>query len=45
VFGHVDLRTSKARNEAEEVVQKTTTQMFRAPEMVDLYVAKKLTQA
>jgi len=45
VFGHVDLRTSKARSEAEEVVQKTTTQMFRAPEMVDLYVAKKLTQA
>jgi len=45
VFGHVDLRTSKARAEAEEVVQKTTTQMFRAPEMVDLYVTKKLTQA
>ena len=45
VFGHVDLRTSKARAEAEEVIQKTTTQMFRAPEMVDLYMAKKLTQA
>ena len=45
VFGHVDLRTSKARAEAEEVIEKTTTQMFRAPEMVDLYMAKKLTQA
>lgn len=45
VFGHVDLRTPKARADAEEVVQKTTTQMFRAPEMVDLYVSKKLTQA
>eukprot|EP00529_Nitzschia_sp_RCC80_P016675 CAMPEP_0113451902 /NCGR_PEP_ID=MMETSP0014_2-20120614/6573_1 /TAXON_ID=2857 /ORGANISM="Nitzschia sp." /LENGTH=676 /DNA_ID=CAMNT_0000343263 /DNA_START=516 /DNA_END=2546 /DNA_ORIENTATION=- /assembly_acc=CAM_ASM_000159 len=45
VFGHVDLRTSKARSDAEEVIQKTTTQMFRAPEMVDLYMAKKLTQA
>lgn len=45
VFGHVDLRTAKARAEAEEVIQKTTTQMFRAPEMVDLYMAKKLTQA
>lgn len=45
VFGHVDLRTPQARAEAEEVVQKTTTQMFRSPEMVDLYVAKKLTQA
>ncbi|VEU45141.1 unnamed protein product [Pseudo-nitzschia multistriata] len=45
VFGHVDLRTQQARVEADEVVQKTTTQMFRAPEMVDLYVAKKLTQS
>ena len=45
VFGHVDLRTPKARAEAEEVIQKTTTQMFRAPEMVDLYMTKKLTQA
>lgn len=45
VFGHVDLRTSKARADAEEEIQKTTTQMFRAPEMVDLYMAKKLTQA
>lgn len=45
VFGHVDLRTSKARQEAEEVIEKTTTQMFRAPEMVDLYSAKRLTQA
>lgn len=45
VFGHVDLKTTKARQEAEEVIEKTTTQMFRAPEMVDLYMAKKLTQA
>jgi len=44
VFGHVDLRTSRARNEAEEVIEKTTTQMFRSPEMVDLYMSKKLTQ-
>ncbi len=44
VFGHVDLRTSRARSEAEEVIQKTTTQMFRSPEMVDLYMSKKLTQ-
>ena len=45
VFGHVDLKTPEARREAEEVIEKTTTQMFRAPEMVDLYMAKKLTQA
>ena len=44
-FGHVDLRTPSARSEAEEVIQKTTTQMFRAPEMVDLFMTKKLTQA
>lgn len=44
VFGHVSLNTPRARMEAEEVIQKTTTQMFRAPEMVDLYMAKKLTQ-
>jgi serine/threonine protein kinase len=44
VFGHVDLRTSRARSEAEEVIEKTTTQMFRSPEMVDLYSSKKLTQ-
>lgn len=45
VFGHVKLETSQARNEAEEVIEKTTTQMFRAPEMVDLFSCKKLTQA
>ena len=45
VFGHVDLKTTQARQEAEEVIEKTTTQMFRAPEMVDLFTAKRLTQA
>jgi serine/threonine protein kinase len=45
VFGHVDLRTPKAREDAEEVIERTTTQMFRAPEMVDLYSAKRLTQS
>eukprot|EP00549_Striatella_unipunctata_P025993 CAMPEP_0118705316 /NCGR_PEP_ID=MMETSP0800-20121206/19801_1 /TAXON_ID=210618 ORGANISM="Striatella unipunctata, Strain CCMP2910" /NCGR_SAMPLE_ID=MMETSP0800 /ASSEMBLY_ACC=CAM_ASM_000638 /LENGTH=484 /DNA_ID=CAMNT_0006607459 /DNA_START=316 /DNA_END=1770 /DNA_ORIENTATION=- len=45
VFGHIELKTPRARQEAEEVIQKTTTQMFRAPEMVDLYMAKKLTQS
>jgi serine/threonine protein kinase len=45
VFGHVELKTSQKRQEAQEVIEKTTTQMFRAPEMVDLYMAKKLTQS
>eukprot|EP00540_Astrosyne_radiata_P020297 CAMPEP_0116840582 /NCGR_PEP_ID=MMETSP0418-20121206/10443_1 /TAXON_ID=1158023 /ORGANISM="Astrosyne radiata, Strain 13vi08-1A" /LENGTH=607 /DNA_ID=CAMNT_0004470901 /DNA_START=285 /DNA_END=2109 /DNA_ORIENTATION=+ len=45
VFGHVELKSQRARAEAEEVIQKTTTQMFRAPEMVDLFMVKKLTQS
>ncbi|KAL7532524.1 hypothetical protein ACHAXR_004687 [Thalassiosira sp. AJA248-18] len=45
VMGHTDLRTPESRRKAEEVVNKTTTQMFRAPEMVDLYMAKRLTQS
>ena len=45
VVGHTDLRTPELRRMAEEVVNKTTTQMFRAPEMVDLYMTKRLTEA
>jgi serine/threonine protein kinase len=45
VIGHTDLRTPELRRLAEEVVNKTTTQMFRAPEMVDLYMTKRLTEA
>lgn len=45
VFGHVELKSPQARQEADEVIQKTTTQMFRAPEMVDLLVSNKLTQS
>mmetsp|Transcript_6026 Transcript_6026/g.8787 ORF Transcript_6026/g.8787 Transcript_6026/m.8787 type:complete len:541 (-) Transcript_6026:283-1905(-) len=45
VFGHVELKSQKARQEAEDVIQKTTTQMFRAPEMVDLFMSSKLTQS
>lgn len=44
VFGHVELKSQRARQEAEDVIQKTTTQMFRAPEMVDLFMSSKLTQ-
>jgi len=45
VIGHTDLQTPERRRKAEEVLNKTTTQMFRAPEMVDLYMAKRLTQS
>mmetsp|Transcript_5872 Transcript_5872/g.8531 ORF Transcript_5872/g.8531 Transcript_5872/m.8531 type:complete len:290 (+) Transcript_5872:401-1270(+) len=44
VFGHVNIGNQKERAEAEEIIQKTTTQMFRSPEMVDLYMTEKLTQ-
>jgi serine/threonine protein kinase len=44
VFGHVELRTQQDRQEADDVIQKTTTQMFRAPEMIDLFMSNKLTQ-
>ena len=44
IFGDVPLKTQLDRANAEEVIQKTTTQMFRAPEMVDLYMSDKLTE-
>lgn len=45
VVGHTDLRTPESRRKTEEIVNKTTTQMFRAPEMVDLFMTKRLTQS
>lgn len=45
VLGHTDLRSVENRRKAEEIIGKTTTQMFRAPEMVDLYMSKRLTQS
>jgi serine/threonine protein kinase len=45
VFGRVPLRTQKERSAADDVIQKTTTQMYRAPEMVDLYMKPYLTEA
>eukprot|EP00587_Corethron_hystrix_P003474 CAMPEP_0113309568 /NCGR_PEP_ID=MMETSP0010_2-20120614/7557_1 /TAXON_ID=216773 ORGANISM="Corethron hystrix, Strain 308" /NCGR_SAMPLE_ID=MMETSP0010_2 /ASSEMBLY_ACC=CAM_ASM_000155 /LENGTH=857 /DNA_ID=CAMNT_0000164841 /DNA_START=202 /DNA_END=2779 /DNA_ORIENTATION=- /assembly_acc=CAM_ASM_000155 len=45
IIGHVPLNTSKERADAEDVILKTTTQMYRAPEMVDLFLAPSLTQA
>lgn len=45
IFGTVKLKSQLDRANAEEVIQKTTTQMFRAPEMVDLYMSDKLTES
>jgi AP2-associated kinase len=38
------LRNVEERNKAEESIAKETTQMYRAPEMVDLYMRNQLTE-
>lgn len=42
--GHTYLRNQTERSQAEEVVAKETTPMYRAPEMVDLYHRDILTE-
>lgn len=42
--GPVYIRTPAERASAEEVIGKETTQMYRAPEMVDLYMRDVLTE-
>lgn len=42
--GRVSLQTAEQRANEQEVVEKTTTQMYRAPEMVDLYLERELTE-
>jgi len=42
--GSVSLRTPEERAAEEERLVKTTTQMYRAPEMVDLYMRDELTE-
>lgn len=37
-------RNAEERQDAEEHIQKETTQMYRAPEMVDLYLRPTLTE-
>lgn len=38
------LRNVEERNRAEESIAKETTQMYRSPEMVDLYMRPQLTE-
>jgi serine/threonine protein kinase len=42
VFGEITLEGPIARSNVEEIIGSTTTQMYRAPEMVDLYLQPKL---
>ena len=42
--GRVPLESAEQRVSEEEVVGRTTTHMYRAPEMVDLYMERELTE-
>lgn len=42
--GYTYLRNAEERSKAEEIISKETTQMYRAPEMVDLYMREELTE-
>jgi AP2-associated kinase len=44
VTGYTSLRSAEERSVAEESISKETTQMYRAPEMVDLYMRDELTE-
>jgi serine/threonine protein kinase len=44
VEGYIDLKTSSEKASAEETIAKETTQMYRAPEMIDLYMRDVLTE-
>lgn len=43
-MGYTSLRSAEERATAEEIIGKETTQMYRAPEMVDLYMRDELTE-
>ena len=42
--GPVPIRNADERAAAEEIIGKETTQMYRAPEMIDLYMRDVLTE-
>ena len=44
VVGEVLLTTTEERSIAEEEISRNTTQMYRAPEMIDLYWRDVLTE-
>lgn len=43
VIGNVPLRNVEDRTAAEEIISKETTQIYRSPELVDLYMRDALT--
>lgn len=44
VFGPVSIRTNVERSEAESVINKETTPIYRAPELIDLHMREELTE-
>jgi len=43
-IGHIDVSTPKDRTAASEIIETTTSKLYRAPEMVDLYMKDTLTE-
>ena len=43
-MGPVPIRNAEERAAAEEIIGKETTQMYRSPEMIDLYMRDVLTE-
>ena len=44
VFGYVQVRNAEEKSAAEEIILKETTQIYRSPELVDLYMRDVLTE-
>ena len=44
VEGTVPLRTPEERSAADDAIQTCTTQMYRAPEMIDVHSVDALTE-
>ena len=44
VIGHIALTSNTARLAASDIIEKTTSPLYRAPEMCDIYMSDKLTE-
>ena len=44
VIGRISIRNAEEKAAAEEIILKETTQMYRSPELVDLYMREVLTE-
>ena len=44
VIGSIDISSNNAKRIASDIIEKTTSQLYRAPEMCDLYLKDELTE-